>query len=117
MLMWQNLSKAQQRWVTLVEMFYPEVEDTVTFQQIHEFHEFFKSKRTEDPKYKVGLALWMITHNAISRGVYFFPSQKNSLDIEPDEPVEVDPELEPLYQQELMNYGIEGRSVPAQEAR
>lgn len=106
MLTWFDLSKAQQRWVTLVQMFHPEVRDTVTFQQIRDFHEEFKSKRADGKQFKIGMPIWLITNNAVERGVYFFPSEENTVQMEPDEMTPIDPELEPEYQAELEAYGI-----------
>lgn len=106
MLTWHDLSKAQKKWVTLVQMFHPEVRDTVTFQQIKEFHAEFMEKRSEGKKFKTGMPLWLITHNAIERGVYFFPSEENTVQMEPEELTPIDPEFEPEYQQELAEYGL-----------
>jgi hypothetical protein len=107
MLEFSNLSPAQKKWVRLVELHHPEVKDTVTFAQIKQFHEEFKQLRSVDKSYKVSMPLWIITANAIRRGVYFFPGTENAVDPEPaDEPMEIIPELEVEYQKELQNFGI-----------
>lgn len=106
MMTWFELSKAQQRWVTLVQMFHPEVKDSVTFQQIRAFHDEFMSKRSEGKQYKIGFPIWLITNNAIERGAYFFPSEENASQMEPEELTPIDPELEPIYQAELAAHGI-----------
>lgn len=77
MLDYGDLSPARKKWVHFVEMFHPEIEQTVSFEQIKKFHEEFKAKRSIDPRFKVSMPLWLIGENAISRGVYFFPGTKN----------------------------------------
>jgi len=106
MLTWFDLSPSQKKWVTLVQMFHPEVKDSVTFQQIREFHEEFKEKRKDGPKFKTGMPMWLMTNNAVERGVYFFPSEENTLDMEEEELTPINEELEEDYQDELRKYGI-----------
>jgi hypothetical protein len=112
MLTWDDLTSTQKHWVTLVQMFHPEIKDSITFQQLKSFHDEFKAMRSENKRFKTGFPIWLITHNAVERGVYFFPSEENVIDSEPDLCVEIDPQLELFYKKELENYGIRC-SVPA----
>lgn len=103
MLAYDDLSPARKRWVMLVEFAHPEVTDTITYQQIKDFHEEFLLLRDKDPRYKVGMPLWLIGQNAISRGVYFFPSSKNTA---PTVTKQENSPLEEEYLIELKAYGI-----------
>ena len=103
MLGFDDLSPARKRWVMLVELTHPEVTDTITYQQIKDFHNEFMSLRDQDPRYKVGMPLWLIGENAIERGIYFFPGTNNAV---PAQVQEVDSELELEYKEELALYGL-----------
>lgn len=109
MLTFNDLSLAQKKWVQLVELYIPEVKDTVTFRKIHEIHEILYKLRGKNPKAKVGLPLWLIKHNVVSRGVYFFPSEKNSAPgnvVPQGKPAQLEHSLEAEYQEELKKYGL-----------
>jgi hypothetical protein len=103
MLTYHDLSKAQKRWVELVEACYPDIGDEISYQDVQAIHEFFASKRAENPKYKISKALWLITNNALSRGVYKFP-RSDAVDAEVV--LEIDSELETQYKAELEKLGI-----------
>jgi hypothetical protein len=105
MISYQELSKARKRWVDLVELHYPEIDKTISLQQIKDIHDFFTTKRTEDKKYKVSKALWVVTNNKVSRGVYRFPGSKSEFE-ETETPI-IDDELETLYKAELIKLGIQ----------
>ena len=103
MLSFNDLSVSQRKWVSLVEMFHPEITDKITYKQIQEFHEEFMSLRSTNPQYKTGMPLWLIKPNALERGVYFFPSSKNT---PPEQEAIVQTDIEKMYQQELQKFGI-----------
>jgi hypothetical protein len=73
MLQYHHLTPSQRKWVDLVQLHFPNIVHEITFRQVQEIHQFFLAKRQENKKYKVGMPLWLITHNAIKKGVYFFP--------------------------------------------
>ena len=73
MLQYHNLTPAQRKWVELVQLHFPEIVNEITFKQVTAIHQFFLEKRNDNKKYKVGMPLWLITNNAIRKGVYFFP--------------------------------------------
>lgn len=73
MLQYHHLTPAQRKWVDLVQLYFPEIVNEITFKQVTAIHQFFLEKRNENKKYKVGMPLWLISNNAIRKGVYFFP--------------------------------------------
>ena len=73
MLQYHHLSAAQRKWVDLVQFHFPEITNEITFKQVTAIHNFFLEKRKENAKYKVGMPLWLISNNALKKGVYFFP--------------------------------------------
>jgi hypothetical protein len=103
MLGFNDLSPARKRWVMLVELTHPEVTDTITYQQIKDFHAEFAALREQDKRYKIGMPLWLIGPNAIERGVYFFPGTNNTV---PVKVREADSDMELEYKQELAEYGL-----------
>jgi hypothetical protein len=103
MLLYTDLSGSQRRWVDLVEFCFPDISETITYQKIKDIHNFFTEKRKDNPKYKISKALWLITNNAMTRGVYKFPSSKLA---DEDAPMVEDTEMEKLYKAELAKYGI-----------
>jgi hypothetical protein len=105
MLTYDDLTAGRKKWVHLVEMFHPEVGETITYEQLKTFDAEFRQLRSKDPKYKVSLALWLIGSNAVSRGVYFFPSQKNNAD-KFVAATSASPVLETLYRKTLEKFGI-----------
>lgn len=105
MLTYDDLTAGRKKWVHLVEMFHPEVGETITYEQLKSFDAEFRQLRAKDPKYKVSLALWLIGSNAVSRGVYFFPSQKNDVAKFVTEK-ENSPKLDTMYREALSAYGI-----------
>jgi len=106
MLTFNDLSTAQKKWVYIVNHFHPEVTTEITFKQINEFHEEFMALRQKDKKYKVGLPLWLIGHNTIRRGVYFFPAEANISVPVSSKPVPVKTALLEEFKQELSKYCI-----------
>lgn len=83
-------------------MFFPEITTTISWTQITQVHEFLLEKRKEDKRFKVGLPLWLMPVNQVSRGLYHFPKNGNFLDDE----VVVNTEIEDAYLDELKEYGI-----------
>lgn len=104
MLAYNNLSSARQRWVDLVEQHFPEVKlrGVVTFKEINSIHDFFFEKRESDKRYKISKPLWLITNNAISKGVYQFPASDAP---EVETPV-IDDKMELYYRSELLAHSI-----------
>ena len=74
MLQFNALSPAQRRWVELVELYFPNTGKTISYAELKKIDGFFRGKRQDDPRFKVSKPLWLITHNAIERGVYLFPA-------------------------------------------
>ena len=102
MLTYDILTDSQRRWVNLVEFHYPDITTEITYLQIKEIHIFFTEKRLENKNFKCAKALWLITNNAISRGVYSFPSSKAPEKKE----VEILDSLEIGYREQLSAHGI-----------
>lgn len=103
MLLYIDLSGAQRRWVDLVELCFPDIGESITYQQIKDIHNTFTEKRKINPKFKISKALWLITNNATTRGVYKFPSSKV---VDEDVITIEDTEMETIYKSELVKYGI-----------
>lgn len=106
MLEYSDLSISRKKWVHLVELFHPEVDQTISYEQIKTFHEEFKEKRSLDTRFKVSLPLWIIGQNAISRGVYFFPGTKNDSAQFLSSKKEIDDMYETEYQSVLKQYAL-----------
>lgn len=102
MLEYDDLSPAQKRWVDLVELFFPDIQlrGKITYKEIQEVHEFLLKKRDEDKRFKCAMPLWVITNNALSRGVYQFPASDVSKAMTFDE------KMEQFYLAELARFGI-----------
>lgn len=66
------LSPGQRRYVNMVTQFHPEIENTISFDQINKIHEEFLGLR---PKYKIGYPNWLLVNNRLERGLYFFPKE------------------------------------------
>jgi hypothetical protein len=101
MLNYKDLSPAKRKWVDLVEIHFPQYTDTITYEQLNIIHAVFTAKRNEDRRFKCSKPLWLISNNAVSRGVYKFPGSKDAV-IE-----EVLSEDEKMYRAELSKYGID----------
>ena len=101
LLQYKDLSPAQRRWVELVEIYFPHIQRTITYSEIRQIHDFFSAKRAEDRRFKISKPLWIITHNAVSRGVYDFPGSGARL----HEPESLS-DSEAQYRTELAKYAI-----------
>ena len=73
MLQYKDLSPAQRRWVDLVSLFFPDTGSTLTYTELTKIDRFFFVNREKDPRFKISKPLWLISNNAVSRGIYFFP--------------------------------------------
>ena len=75
MIQFVNLTVAQQRWVSMVQHFFPEIyaRGNITHKELMKAHTKFLELRETDKKYKVGWPIWLIMNNATSRGVYKIP--------------------------------------------
>lgn len=106
MLQFKDLTPSRQKFVSLVELHFPEIKErgTITYKEIQDIHEFFVSKREENKNYKVSKPLWLITSNAIERGNYKFPASDAAETTE-----EIQSEWDHLYYAELARYGIKPR--------
>jgi hypothetical protein len=104
MLQFKDLSPAQQKFVLLVELHFPQIKErgTITYKEINEVHDFFLEKRKENKNYKVMKALWLVTNNKIERSLYKFPLSEEKV-APPSEPLT---EWDLMYQAELARYGI-----------
>jgi hypothetical protein len=105
MLYYFDLTPSQRHWVDLVEAVFPEDREAgeISYKRLNEIHNHFVSLRGRDGRYKCSKPLWLITNNAISRGVYKFPSSK-SIEIEQEEVLDSD--LEIRYREELEKLDI-----------
>ena len=72
-----ELSPAQERWVVLVEYCFPAIYQSgqITHKELIKVHAQFLDMREQDKKYKVGWPIWLISNNAITRGVYQIPQK------------------------------------------
>lgn len=95
-----DLSPAQRKWVDLVEIHFPEINDTITYKQLLEMYNYFLELRKQNKNYRVSKPLWLITNNAIERGVYKFPGRKVKINKDFSE-------MEMLYHSELAEFDIE----------
>lgn len=100
MLSEKELSVGQSKWLALVKAKFNNIykSSTVTHAQLKEMHEEFVKLRTVDKKYKVGWPIWLITNNAVSRGVYSLPAA--AVEKTPINPVYSE------YEEELEAFGI-----------
>ena len=94
----------------MVNTFHPEIVDSITFEQIHEFHSEFMILRETNNRYKVGLPNWLIRQNRIDRGLYFFPAPGSSY-VDNSTTVEIVSDLEVRYQEYLAEYGVKNLTV------
>lgn len=67
-------------------------------------HDKFTELRKTDKKYKVGWPIWLITNNAITRGVYELPVPDGTVKIEVDP--DIDHPFYPEYIEELKQFNI-----------
>lgn len=105
MLRYSDLTAGQRKFVDLVELHFPNITTEITHTQIKEIHEFFIGKRAEHKNFKVAKALWIVTNNYISRGLYRFPGT-NGL---PPDIVDYSPQ-ELAYRDELEKLGIKPKN-------
>jgi hypothetical protein len=75
MLHYEDLTISQKKWVLMVNTYHPEVKDTISFEQVHSFHNDFMKLRGVDSKYKIGLPNWLLRSNRINKATYFFPAE------------------------------------------
>ena len=105
MLEFDKLSPAQERWVVLLEHFFPEVYKTgeVSHKQLVAADNKFREMRATDKKYKVSWPIWLISNNATTRGKYHIPKKQTE---EHDASIETHP-FYAEYVAELKEFGIE----------
>lgn len=99
MLSYDNLSKAQRRWVDLVEILFPELYKCgiINHSELKMVHETLLEMREQDKKYKVSWPIWLISNNAVTRGSYQIPKSGSSEVIQEKDP----DENHPFYQEYL----------------
>ena len=102
MIEFAQLTVAQQRWVTMVQHFLPEVyvRGSITHKELIMAHAKFMEMRETDKKYKVGWPIWLIMNNATSRGVYKIPSSDPTVEEKSDSP------FSEGYEKDLKEWGI-----------
>lgn len=103
MIHYNELTAGQLRYVNMVNLFHPEIEDTITFAQINKIHEEFLGLR---PKYKIGFPLWIVSENRIGKGLYSFP--KEGVDSQEKSGIIVS-EHERLYLELLFKFNLKGK--------
>lgn len=59
----------------MLEFHFPDIYETgeITHKQLTKIHVHFMDLRDVDKKYKVGWPIWLISNNAMQRGVYKIP--------------------------------------------
>lgn len=74
MLKYDSLSKGQKRMVDAFVEAHPELlkTQTITFGQCLQIFNELYEKRSEDSP-KIGFPNWLLRHNRVGRGVYWFP--------------------------------------------
>lgn len=102
-----ELTAAQSKWLALIEYYFEDVykSSIITHKQLVIAHEKFTELRAIDKKYKVGWPIWLLTNNAISRGVYQLPVPSNNVE---EESVDED-STHPYYEEyvaELKRFGV-----------
>jgi len=104
MLNYNELSAGQRKWVDLVEILFSDVYKSgiITYNKLKEIDNTLVSLRERDKKYKVGWPIWLITNNAIERGIYKIPKDEEIIETDPDAS---HPFFEE-YQSELKMFGI-----------
>lgn len=107
MITFNKLSPAQSKWLSLLEILFPDIykNDTITHNQLKMVHDHLVSLREKDKKYKVSWPIWLISNNAIDRGVYTIPKETEEIQTQ-DDP-DIDHQFYPEYAFELMKFGIE----------
>lgn len=74
MLKYESLSKGQKRMVDAFTHAHPELlkSQTITFGQcLQIFNELYEQRAEGSPK--IGFPNWLLRHNRVGRGVYWFP--------------------------------------------
>lgn len=78
----QKLSRAQKKWFSLLEELFPNIakRDIITVSELKLFHAKLTGLREIDKKkYKVSWPIWLISNNAVSRGVYALPKDATQM--------------------------------------
>lgn len=106
MIVYNQLTKAQSKWLALCEHYFPQytVDGIINHAQLKEVHEFLVSMREKDKRFKCSWPIWLITNNAVSRGVYKLPLEKVDLETNVD-PDKSHPWFEE-YIQELKQFSV-----------
>jgi hypothetical protein len=105
MITFEKMTPAQAKWLALIEYYFADTYKSgrITHAQLVTAHNHFLELRKEDKKYKTGWPIWLITNNAIERGVYQLPTQAESVpQIDPD----TTHEFYPDYIKELKEFGV-----------
>lgn len=105
MLSYDDLSKGQKRYVDLVQQFFPNIVEDISFQQMKEVHKMLYDLRELGKEYRVGFPNWLIQHNRLGEGLYFFPANGVSLP-KPVRTIEIDDHLEGQYETLLQRHGF-----------
>lgn len=101
-----ELTPAQEKWLALIEYYFEDVYSSgkITHKQLKAAHDRFTVLRKEDKKYKVGWPIWLITNNAISRGVYELPVPSGTVKVEEDP--DINHPFYPEYIAELKRFNV-----------
>lgn len=107
MITFDKLSPAQSKWLSLLEILFPDIykQDTITHNQLKMVHDHLVSLREKDKKYKVSWPIWLISNNSSARGVYKIPKETAEIQIQ-DDP-DIDHQFYPEYASELCKFNIE----------
>lgn len=105
MIKFDDLSPAKLKWLTLVELLFPEIyaNDTISVSELKTVHNHFLELRKTDAKYKVSWPIWLITNNALERGVYVLPKPNANLMVESSREKH---EYFAEYESELRQFGV-----------
>lgn len=106
MLNYDDLSPSQQKFIDLTIIHFPELAQggKCTYKELMHIHETFVSYRAKDKAYKMSKPLWLITNNAIERGVYQLPLPNQKIEVNITNPMEL------MYRAELKRFGIKPKA-------
>lgn len=107
MIQYKNLSKSQQKWLSLVEYYFTDIYKCgiITHAQLKTTHEKFIELRSEGPNFKVGWPIWLIMNNSIGRATYRLPVENMAYDDELEDEDSSSPYYEE-YIQELKQFNV-----------
>lgn len=100
----KNMTVGQGKYIALVKHFFPDVykRGEVTHKELKTIDAKLHQMRATDKKYKVAWPIWLITKNAVSRGLYSLPVDTEDVEDDPD----MKNPFYAKYKEELGIYGL-----------